>query len=220
MLKALNLSHFRSSEQSSELNSFHANHETVEALTDFIFLGFKITADSDCSHEIKRCLLLRRKAMTNLDSVLKSRDITLPSKVWRVKAVVFLAVMYGHESWTIKKVECWRTDALGLWCWRTLESPLNCKEITAINPRNQLWIFTGRDWFWSSNTLATWCKDPNDWKRPWGGQKEKGQREWDGWMASTTQWRKSEQTLGDSGGQRGLATAVHGVAESAWVTKQ
>ena len=103
MLKALNLSHSRSSEQSSELNSFHANHETVEALTDLIFLGSKITVDGDCSHEIKRCLLLRRKAMTNLDSVLKGRDITLLKKAHIVKAMVFPVVMYGYESWTIRK---------------------------------------------------------------------------------------------------------------------
>ena len=82
------------------------------------FLGSKITADGDCSHEIKRLLFLGRKVMTNLDSILKSRDITLPTKVHLVKAMVFLVVMYGCESWTIKKAECWRTDALVLWCWR------------------------------------------------------------------------------------------------------
>ena len=86
----------------------------MEAVTDFIFLGSRITADSDCSHEIKRCLLLGRKAMTNLDSVLKSRDITLPKKVCLVKAMVFPVVMYGCESWTIKKAECQRIDAFEL----------------------------------------------------------------------------------------------------------
>ena len=91
----------------------------VEAVTDFIFLGSKITADNDCSHEIKRHLLLGRKAMTNLDSVLKSKDITLPTKVRTLKAVVFPVVMYGCESWTIKKAEH-RTDAFELWCWRRL----------------------------------------------------------------------------------------------------
>ena len=89
-------------------------------MADFIFLGSKITADGDCSHEIKRCLLLRRKVMTNLDSMLKSRDITLPTKVHLVKAVVFLVVMYGCESWTTKKAECRRIDAFELWCWRKL----------------------------------------------------------------------------------------------------
>ena len=87
---------------------------------EFIFLGFKITADGDCSHEIKRRLLLGRKAMTSLDSILKSRDTTLPTKVHLVKAMVFPVVMYGCESWTIKKAECWRIDAFELWCWRRL----------------------------------------------------------------------------------------------------
>ena len=92
----------------------------METVADFIFLGSKITADGDCSHEIKRRLLLGRKAMTNLDSILKSRDITLPTKVHLVKAMVFLVVMYGCESWTLKKAECQRTDAFELWCWRRL----------------------------------------------------------------------------------------------------
>ena len=92
----------------------------METMTDFIFLGSKITADGDCSHEIKRCLLLGRKAMTNLDSILKSKDITLPTKVRLVKAMVFPGVMYGCESWTIKKDECRRIDAFELWCWRRL----------------------------------------------------------------------------------------------------
>ena len=90
--------------------------ETMQTVTDFIFLGPKIITDGDCSHEIKRCLLLGRKAMTNLDSVLKSRDITLPTKVRLVKAMVFPVVMYGCESWTIKKAECQRIDAFELWC--------------------------------------------------------------------------------------------------------
>ena len=89
-------------------------------MDDFIFLGFKVTADGDCRHEIKRCLLLRRKAMTNLDSILKSRDITLPTKVCLVKAMVFPVVIYGCESWTIKKAEHRRIDAFELWCWRRL----------------------------------------------------------------------------------------------------
>ena len=92
--------------------------ETTETVTDFIFLGSKITVDSDCSHEIKRCLLLGRKAMTNLDSILKSRDITLPTKVHIVKAMVFPVVMYGCQSWTIKKDKRQRIDAFELWCWR------------------------------------------------------------------------------------------------------
>ena len=97
-----------------------ANRETVETVTDFIFPGSKITADGDCSHEIQRHLLLGRKVMTNLDSVLKSRDITLSAKVCLVKAMVFPVVMYGCESWTIKKAERQRIDAFELWCWRRL----------------------------------------------------------------------------------------------------
>ena len=92
----------------------------METVTDLIFLVSKITADGDCSHEIRRCLLLGRKAMTNLDSILKSRDITLPTKVCRVKAMVFPVVMYGCESWTVNKAECQRIDAFELWCWRRL----------------------------------------------------------------------------------------------------
>ena len=94
--------------------------ETMETVTDFIFLGSKITADNDCRHEMKRCLLLGRKAMINLDSILKSRDITLPTKVCLVKAIVFPVVMYECEIWTIKKAECQRIDAFEVWCWRRL----------------------------------------------------------------------------------------------------
>ena len=98
--------------------SWQIDGETVETVRDFILGGSKITADGDCSHEIKRCLNLGRKAMTNLDSILKSRDITLPTKVHLVKAMVFPVVMYGCESWTVKKAECRRIDAFELWCWR------------------------------------------------------------------------------------------------------
>ena len=105
---------------SSPITLWQIDGETVETVTDFIFLGSKITADGDCSHEIKRRLLLGRKAMTNLDSILKSRDITLPTKVYVVKAMVFPVVMYGCESWTIKKAESQRIGAFQLWCWRKL----------------------------------------------------------------------------------------------------
>ena len=105
---------------SSPITSWLIEGEKVEAVVNFLFLGSRITGDSDCSLEIKRCLLLGRKAMTNLGSVLKSKDITLPTKVCAVKAVVFLVVMYGCESWTIKKAECKRIDAFELWCWRRL----------------------------------------------------------------------------------------------------
>ena len=105
---------------SGPITSWEIDGETVETVSDFIFLGSQITADGDCSHEIKRHLLLGRKVMTNLDSVLKRRDITLPTKVHLVKAIVFPVVMYECESWTIKKAEHWRTDAFELWCWRRL----------------------------------------------------------------------------------------------------
>ena len=120
--------------------------ETVETVSDFIFLGSKITANGDCCHEIKRCLLLGRKVMTNLDSMFKSRDITLPTKVRLVKAMVFPVVMYGCESWTVKKTERRRIDAFELWCWRRLfESPLDCKEIQSVHPNgDQYWVFFGR----------------------------------------------------------------------------
>ena len=105
---------------SSPITSWQIDGKTVETVTDFILGGSKITADDDCSHEIKRHLLLGRKVMSNLDSIFKSRDITLPTKVHLAKAVVFPVVMYGCESWTVKKAECRRTDAFELWCWRKL----------------------------------------------------------------------------------------------------
>ena len=105
---------------SSPITSWQINGETMETVKDFILGDSKITADGDCSHEIKRHLLLGRKAMTNLDSILKSRDITLPTKVYLVKAVVFPVIMYGYEGWTVKKAECRRIDAFELWCWRRL----------------------------------------------------------------------------------------------------
>ena len=117
----------------------------METVRDFICGGSKITADSGCSHEIKRCLLLGRKAMTNLDSILKSRDITLQTNVHLVKVTIFPVLPYRCESWAIKKVEHLIIDAFELWCWRRLESPLDCKEIKSVNPKgNQPWIFIGR----------------------------------------------------------------------------
>ena len=130
---------------SSPIISWQIEGEKVETVTDFIFLDSKITADCDWSHEIKRHLLLGRKAMLNLDSILKGRDITLLIKVCIVQAIVFPVVMFGCESWTIKKAERQRIDAFELWCWRRLESPLDCKEIKLVNPKwNQSWIFNGR----------------------------------------------------------------------------
>ena len=118
---------------SSPTTSCQTDGETV--MTDFIVLVAKITVDSDCSQEIKRYLLLGRKAMTNLESMLKSRGITLPTKVHIVKAMVFPAVTHGCESWTIKKVECRRTDAFELWCCRRLQSLSDCKEVKPVNPK-------------------------------------------------------------------------------------
>ena len=131
---------------SDPITSWQIDGETVETVADFIFLGSKVTADGDCSNEIKRRLLLGRKVMTNLDSILKSRDITLSTKVHLVMAMIFPVVMYGCESWTIKKAECRRIDAFELWCWRRLfESPLDCKEIQPVHPEgDQSWVFIGR----------------------------------------------------------------------------
>ena len=122
---------------SGPITSWEIDGETVETVEDFILGGSKITADGDCSYEITRRLLLGRKVMTNLDSIFKSRDITLSTKVHLVKAMVFPVVMHGCESWTIKKSECQRTDAFELWCWRRLlrVPSLHCKEIKPVNPK-------------------------------------------------------------------------------------
>ena len=156
---------------SSLITSRQIDGETMETVMDFIFLGSKITSDGDCSHEIKRYLFLGRKAITNQDSVLKRRDITLPTRVPIVKAVVFPVVMYGCESWTIKKAECRRIDAFELWCWRRLlKAPWTArrsnhsilKEISPEYSLQGLWC-----WSWNSNTLATWCEELTHLKRPW-----------------------------------------------------
>ena len=167
----------------------------METIADLIFFSSKITADGDCSHEIKRRLSLGRKVMTNLDSILKSRDITLSTEVHLVKAMVFLVVMYGCESWTIKKVECRGIDAFELWCWRRLlrvpwfarRSNQSILKGSALGVHWKDWC-----WSWNSNTLATWCKGQTHLKRPWcweglevGGEGD--DRGWDGWMASLTQ---------------------------------
>ena len=131
---------------SGPITSWEIDGETVETVSDFIFGGSKITANGDCIHEINRRLLLGRKVMTNLDSILKSRDITLSTKVHLVKAMVFPVVMYGCESWTIKKADHQRIDAFELWVLdKTLESPLDCKEIQPVHPKgDQSWVFIGR----------------------------------------------------------------------------
>ena len=171
------------------------------------------TADGDCSHEIKRRLLLGRKVMTNLDSILKSRDITLPTKVRLVKAMAFPVVMYGCESWTVKEAERWRIDAFELQCWRRLESPLDCKEIKPVNPKgNQSWIFIRRTdaeaetpVLWPPHETSWLIGKDSDAGRDWG-QEEKGMTKdemagWHHWLDG----RESEWTLGDGDGQGGLA---------------
>ena len=151
-----------------------------------------MTADGDCSHEIKRRLLLGRKVMTNLDSILESRDITLPKKVRLVKVMVFPVVMYGCENWSVKKAECQRTDAFELWCWRRLFRSLGLQG----DPTSPFWRrsalgFLWREWCWSWNfsTSATSCEELIHWKRLWcweglGSGGEGDDRGWDGWMAS------------------------------------
>ena len=131
---------------SSPITSWEIDGETVETVRDFILGGSKITAYGDCGHQIKRCLLFGRKIMANLDNILKSRDITLPTKVCLVKAMVFPIVMYGCENWTVKKAERRRIDAFELWCWRRLLSPLDCKEIQPVHSEgDQPWDFFGRN---------------------------------------------------------------------------
>ena len=182
---------------SSPITSWQIDGKTVETLSDFILGGSKITADGDCSHEIKRCSLLGKKVLTNLDSIFKSRDITLPTKVCLVKAMVFPVVMYGCESWTVKKAECWRIDAFLLWCWRRLlRVPWSARRsnqsiLKEISPG---WVhWKNWCWSWNSNTLATWCKELTHLKRPWcwarlRAEGEGDDRGWDGWMATPTQW--------------------------------
>ena len=181
---------------SGTTTSWHIDGETMETVRDFIFLGSKITAEGDCSHEIKRHLLLGRKAMANLDSILKNRDITLPTKIHLVKAMVFPEVMCGCESWTIKKAEHGRTDAFKLWCWRRLfRVPWTARRsnqsiLKEINPeysleglmlKLKLWYFGHL--MWRVNSLERlWCRA----RLKAGGEGDN--RGWDGWMASLTQW--------------------------------
>ena len=164
------------------------------SLRIYFWGGSKITADGDWSHEIKRCLLLGRKVMTNVDSILKSRDITLPTKVCLVKAMIFPVVMDGCESWTVKKAEHWKTDAFELWCWRRLlRAPWTArrsnqsilKEISSGCSLEGLMLKL------KLHTLATLCEELTHWKRPWfweglGAGGEGGDRGWDGWIASPT----------------------------------
>ena len=168
----------------------------MEIVTDFVFLGSRITADGDCSHEIKRPLVLGRKVMTNLDSILKSRDIALPTKFRLVKAMGFPVVMYRCESWTIKKGECWRIDAFELWCWRRLlrvpwtarrSNQSILKEISPEYSLEGLMLKLKLQYF------GTWYEELTHWENTgcWERLKvggEQDDRGWDGWMASLTQW--------------------------------
>ena len=176
---------------SGPITSWQIDGETAETVTDLFF-----TADGDCSHEIKRCLLLGRKVMTNLDSILKSREITLPTRIHLVKAMVYPVVMYGCESWTIKQAEHQRIDAFELWCWRRLlRVPWTARRSNSPSWRKSVLNIHWKDWCWSwnSNTLNTWCEELTHWKRPWcwerlrvGGEGDNRGR--DGQMASPTQW--------------------------------
>ena len=173
---------------SGRITWWEIDGETVETVSDFIFGGSKITADGDCNHEIKRHLLLGRKVMTSLDSIFKSRDITLPTKVHLVKAMVFPVVMYGCESWTVKQAERQRIDAFELWCWRRLlRVPWTARRSNqsirkAISPGCSLDRLM---WSWNSNTLATWCEELTHLKNPWCWERlraggEGDDRGWDG----------------------------------------
>ena len=178
---------------SGPITSWQIDGETV---ADFIFGGSKITAAGDCSHEIKRYLLLGRKVMTKLDSISQSRDITLPTKVHLIKAMVFPVVLYGCEIWTTKEAEHWRIDAFELWCWRRFLSSLDCEEIQTVHPKgNQSWVFIGRTDV-EAETPILWppvVKSWLIWKDPDAGKDlrvggEGDDRGWDDWMASLTQW--------------------------------
>ena len=168
----------------------------MKTVADFIFLGSRVTADGDCSHDITRRLLLGRKFMTNLDSIFKSRDITLPTKVRLVKAMVFPVVMYGCESWTVKKAEHWRTDAFELWCWRRLlRVPWTARRSnqSVLKETSPGWSLEGLMLRLSLQYLATSYKELTHWKRLWcweglGAEEEGDDRGWDGWMASLIQW--------------------------------
>ena len=181
---------------SGPITSWEIDGETVETESDFIFLGSKITADGDCSHDIKRHLLLGRKVMTNLDRIFKSRDITLPTKVYLVEAMAFPVVMYGCESWTVKKPEHWKIDAFELWCWRRLlRVPWTARRSTQsilkeISPGCSL---EGLMLDLKLQYLATSCKELTHWKRPWcweglGAGWEGDDRGCNSWMASATLW--------------------------------
>ena len=189
---------------SSPITLGQIDGETMETVTDFIFLGFKITADSGSTHEIKRCLLLGRKFMTNLTSILKSRDITLSMEVHLVKAIVFSGVMYGCESWTIKKAEHWRIDAFELWCWRRLvRVPWTARKsnqsiLKEISPEYSLegmilklkLQYFGHLIGRTDSMKISWC-----WERLKAGG-ERDDRGCDVWMVSPTRWTRIRANSG------------------------
>ena len=181
---------------SGPITSWEIDEETVETVSDFIFWGSKITADGDCSHEIKRCLLLGRKVMINLDSIFKCRDITLPKKVRLVKAMVFPVVMYGCESWTVKKAECWRTDAFELWCWRRLfrvrwtTRRSNQSILKEISPGISLegMMLKLKPQYFGYLMRRVDSLEKTLMLGGIGGWRRRSDRGWDGWMASLARW--------------------------------
>ena len=170
--------------RSGPITSWEIDGETVKTVSDFILGGSKITADGDCSHEIKRCLLLGKKVMTNLDSIFESRDITLPTKIRLVKALVFPVVMYGCDSWTVKKAEHRRIDAFELWCWRRLlRVPRTAKRSNQSILKEISWVFIGgtdakaeTPILWPLNVKSWLIRKDFDAGRDWG-QEEKGTTE-------------------------------------------
>ena len=207
---------------SGPTTSWEIDGETVETVSDFIFLGSKITADVDWSHEIKRCLFLGRKVMTNLDSIFKSRDITLPTKVHLVKAMVFPVVMYGCDSWTVKKAERWRIGAFEVWCWRRLlRVPWTARRsnqsiLKEISPGISLegmmlklklqyfGLLMGRVDSMEKTLMLGGI----------GGKRRRGDRGWDGWMASLSWWTWISELRELVMDREAWRAAIHGVAKS------
>ena len=207
---------------SSPITSWQIDRKTMETVTKFIFMGSKITAYDDCSHEIKRCLLLDRKAITSLDSILKSRDITLPTKVHLDKAMIFPVVTYVFESWTIKKAECWRIDAFELWCWRRLlrvpwttrrSSQSILKEISPEYYLEGLIVKWKLQYFGNLMRRTDSLKKTlmlKDWRWEEKGMTEDETLGWYHWLNG----HEFEWTPGIGDGQGGLACFIHGVSES------